>query len=178
MLIKDGRAGDGLALLDEAMVVATGERLSPIITGLVYCGVILACQNAHDVRRAREWTAVLSRWCEEQPDMLAFTGRCLVHRAEILQLRRLLARRARGGAARREAVRGARNPTAGLAHYREAELLRLQGEFEAAENAYRAASRAGWEPQPGLAQLRLAQGRRDAATASIQREKLSRSASR
>ena len=169
MLIKDGRGGEGLTLLDEAMVAATAEGLSPIITGLVYCGVILACQNAYEVRRAREWTAVLSRWCREQPDLLAFTGRCLVHRAEILQLSGswpdALEEARRAG---RRFV-ATRNQNAGLAHYREAELLRLQGEFEAAEEAYREASRAGWEPQPGLAQLRLAQGRADAAAASIRR---------
>ena len=45
------------------------------------------------------------------------------------------------------------NPAAGLARYRQGELLRLRGEFAAAEEAYRDASRHGWEPQPGLAHL-------------------------
>jgi DNA-binding CsgD family transcriptional regulator len=169
MLIRAGRVREGIALLDEAMVTATGADVSPIIIGLVYCGVILACQEVYEVRRAREWTAELSRWCEQQPEMVAFTGRCLVHRAEILQL---------GGEwadALEEAQRATwrfvetRNPAAGLAHYRRAELLRLQGDFAAAEEAYRDASRAGWEPQPGLSQLRLAQGRSDAAIAAIRR---------
>jgi ATP/maltotriose-dependent transcriptional regulator MalT len=40
---------------------------------------------------------------------------------------------------------------------------------EAAEAAYREASRLGHEPQPGLALLRLAQGKRDAAAASLAR---------
>ena len=63
----------------------------------MYCGVILACDEVFDVRRAQEWTAVLTRWCKEQPDLVAFTGRCLVHRAEILQLRGVVAGRAGGG---------------------------------------------------------------------------------
>jgi DNA-binding CsgD family transcriptional regulator len=169
LLIKDGRISEGLRLLDEAMVAVTTGELSPIPTGLVYCGVILACQEAYELGRAREWTAALTRWCADQPDLVAFTGRCLVHRAEIMQL---------DGAwsdALKEARRAGdrfvetRNSAAGLAHYRQGEVLRLQGEFAAAEEAYREASRFGWEPQPGLAQLRLAQGRADAAAAAILR---------
>ena len=169
MLIKDGRIRDGLALLDEAMVAVTAEELSPIVTGLVYCGVILACQEIYEVRRAREWTRALSDWWALQPEMVAFTGRCLVHRAEILQLDGswpdALAEARRAG----ERFAATKNPAAGLARYRLGELLRLQGEFAAAEEAYREASGFGWEPQPGLAQLRLAQGRTEAAAAAIRR---------
>jgi ATP/maltotriose-dependent transcriptional regulator MalT len=165
----EARVDEGLALLDEAMVAVTTEDLSPVVSGLVYCSVILTCQQVFELRRAREWTHALDRWCRQQPDMLAFTGRCRLHRAEIMQL---------GGSwtdALEEARRAGRrfvetnNPTAGVALYREAELLRLQGDLAGAEEAYRAASRAGWEPQPGLAQLRLAQGRADAAAAAIRR---------
>ena len=166
---EGARVDEGLALLDEAMVAVTTENLSPVVCGIVYCAVILTCQQVFELRRAREWTLALDRWWQQQPVMVAFTGRCLVHRAEILQL---------GGLwpdALKEARRACRrfvetnNPTAGLALYREAELLRLQGDFRGAEGAYRAASRAGWEPQPGLAQLRQAQGRVAAATAAIRR---------
>jgi DNA-binding CsgD family transcriptional regulator len=169
MLLKDGRVREGLALLDEAMVAVTAGDLSPFVPGIVYCSVILACQTVFEAGRAREWTLALDRWAREQPEMVAFTGRCLVHRAEVLQLqgawRDALEEATQAG----ERFEKTHNPAAGLAHYRRAELLRLRGEFGAAEGAYREASRFGWEPQPGLAQLRLAQGRVDAAVATIRR---------
>ena len=167
--VVDARVREGLQLLDEAMVAVTTEDLSPVVAGISYCGVILACQEVFDLRRAREWTRALEAWWQQQPDMVAFTGRCLIHRAEILQLGgswEVALDEARKACRR---FREANNPTAGLALYREAELLRLRGDLEGAEGAYRAASRAGWEPQPGLAQLRLAQGRPDAAEAAIRR---------
>jgi ATP/maltotriose-dependent transcriptional regulator MalT len=151
------------------MVAVTSGELSPMVPGIVYCGVILFCQDVFEAGRAREWTEALERFCAAQPQMVAFTGRCLVHRAEVLQLQ------GSWGAALEEAALAAdrladvRNPAAGLAHYRRAELLRLRGELAAAEDAYREASRSGWEPQPGLAQLRLAQGNLAAAAGAIRR---------
>jgi DNA-binding CsgD family transcriptional regulator len=164
-LIRLGRVEEGLRMLDEAMVAAVGSELSPIVTGLVYCSVIDGCQEIYAVHRAQEWTAALSRWCEEQSDMVAFTGRCLVHRAEILQMH---------GAwenALDEARRAGERLTraAGQAAYRRGELHRLRGELAEAEDAYREANRHGSEPQPGLALLRLAQGGGDAALAAMRR---------
>jgi hypothetical protein len=108
-LIRAGEIAAGLALLDEAMLAASSNELSPIVTGIVYCGVILACQHAHDLRRAREWTATLSRWCDEQPEMVAFTGRCLVRGAPCPRRGRGCpaqpARRRRGLARARRALR-------------------------------------------------------------------------
>jgi ATP/maltotriose-dependent transcriptional regulator MalT len=170
MLVTAGRAREGFAALDEAMVtVTTAAELSPFVIGIVYCGVILACQQSFEVTRARQWTLALIEWAERQPDIVAFTGRCRIHRAEILQLSGSWSdalEQARIAAAR---LVETKNPAAGVAYYRLAELLRLRGEFDAAEEAYREASRLGWDPQPGLAQLRLAQGRLDAALTAIRR---------
>lgn len=169
-LIQDGDVVEGFQLLDEAMVASTSGATSPIVTGLVYCGVILACVQVFDIRRAQEWTTVLTRWCEEQADLVAFTGRCLVHRAEMMQLRGSwpdALEEARRAAERLAA--GFNRAAAAQAFYRQGEVHRLRGELAAAEAAYREASRFGWEPQPGLALLRLAQGRPQAAAAAIRR---------
>jgi ATP/maltotriose-dependent transcriptional regulator MalT len=169
LLVSAGRVPEGLPLLDEAMVTVTTAELSPFVVGLVYCGVILACQEGFEVGRAREWTLGLSRWVAQQRDLVAFTGRCLVHRAEILQLDGAWSEALEEARIAAERLVETQNRAAGLAFYRLGELLRLRGEFAAAEEAYRDASRNGWEPQPGLAQLRLAQGKRDAALAAIRR---------
>jgi DNA-binding NarL/FixJ family response regulator len=167
-LIEEGSTGEGLQKLDEAMLAASAGELSPVATGLVYCSVIEGCQETYELARAREWTLALTDWCAQQPDLVPFTGTCLVHRAEILQVRGawdealVEARLAR----ERFAQRGDRR-AAGEAAYRCGEVLRLQGDLAGAERAFRDASRQGREPQPGLALLRLAQGRADAACAAI-----------
>jgi DNA-binding CsgD family transcriptional regulator len=167
--LQQGLVEVGLALLDETMVTVTADDLSPHVTGLMYCSVIKACQQVYAFDRTREWTAALTRWCESHPDMVTFSGVCQVHRAEIMQLRGTWPEAIE--AARRACAqsRGIDQRAAAAALYLQAEMHRLTGEFAAAEAAYRSASELGLEPQPGLALLRLGQGRSDAAATAIRR---------
>jgi DNA-binding CsgD family transcriptional regulator len=169
-LIYLGEAGRGLALLDEAMVAVTAGEVSPVIVGDAYCSVIEACTELFDLRRVQAWTSGLSSWCDAQPELVTFRGQCMVHRSEALQLRgdwpAALAEARRACAQLSTPVE---RPAVGAAHYQEGELHRLRGEFAAAEAAYRRASAAGRDPQPGLALLRLAEGNIGAAATSIRR---------
>jgi DNA-binding CsgD family transcriptional regulator len=168
-LLREGRVDEGLALLDEAMLAGTGGELSPLVTGLVYCSVIAACQHVYAVGRAREWTAALAGWCQRQPQLVTFAGTCLVHRAEVLRLG------GEWGQAIDEARRASERLPPGDAEtladacYQQAEIHRLRGDLAAAEEAYGRASQLGREAQPGLALLRLAQGRRGEAVKGIRR---------
>jgi DNA-binding CsgD family transcriptional regulator len=168
-LVRAGRIAEGLELLDEAMVAVTAGELGPIASGVVYCGVIMGCQAAFEPRRAAEWTAALARWCERQPDMVAFNGRCRVHRAEIMQLRGAWSEALEEAELAVRFATTTRGEALGEAAYVQGEVHRLRGNLAAAEQAYRKASGHGREPYPGLALLRLEQGRHDAALAAIRR---------
>ena len=170
VVAKSGRVAEGLGLLDEAMVAVTAGEVSPVVCGIVYCGVILACEEVYELRRAQEWTAALTRWCEQQPDLVSFRGRCLVHRAQLKRLHGDWPAALDEARIAGERFAQAMNPGAiARAWYLQGDVQRLTGRFEEAEDAYREASRLGLEPQPGLALLRLAQGDPHASAAAIRR---------
>ncbi len=168
-LVRLGKVREGIALLDENMLTATTGP-SPLITALIYCGVISSCYEVHAFERAREWTNALSDWCEAQPELVAFRGTCMVHRAEVLRMGGDWSQAFEQAKRAATGVSGMQQPDAvGEAYYEIGEIHRVRGDVEAAELAYRTASQHGTEPQPGLALLRLALGQRDAAASGIRR---------
>lgn len=146
------------------------REVSPTVVGDAYCTVVDACHELFDLRRCETWTDSFTRWCEAQPNLVLYRGHCLLHRAEILQVHGRwddAVAFARGGVP--PAGRAGQLPHARRRHYVEAELHRLRGDADQAERAYERAHQFGCDPQPGLALLRLAEGRLDVAAAAIRR---------
>jgi DNA-binding CsgD family transcriptional regulator len=170
-LIRMGSIDDGLRMLDEMMVAVVAGEVTPVLVGLCYCAVIGIYHELYDLRRAQEWTEALSRSYDAEPELVAYRGDCLAHRAEIMQLHGEWSQ-ALGevGLACARLTNPPGQPTAGPAFYQQAELYRLRGQFQKAEESYRIASQHGKSPQPGLALLRLAQGQIEAAAGAIRRE--------
>lgn len=166
ILIDAGKPADGLGHLDEAMLSAVEGRLRPYTTGKVYCSLISACEQLGDLRRAAEWTAETLRWSEEHP-LAMWPGICRVHHASLLQMR------GAWPAAEREARRACDeldgfhvgNVAAGYVEI--GEIRRRLGDLDGAEAAFAKAEELCGQRSAGLALVRLAQRRIDAATSII-----------
>ena len=166
LLILAGDVDRGLALLEEVGVATVSGELDPLSTGIVYCELVSALQGLAQYDVAEEWTEAMERWSKTNA-IGSIHGRCRVHRAEILRLR----------GSYDEAEREALGACEELRPYLRRELgwplselgrIRLRrGDIAGAEQALLAAHRAGWDPQPSLALVRLAQGDVPAAVASI-----------
>lgn len=168
--IRSGQSAVGMALLGESVEAVAGSTSSPVVTGGILCSALAGCEETMDVLRAERWSTALTDWRASQPSMIAFRAESMAHRVSLMQLR----------GAWRDALdlltpliqwlddRSDR-PAAGLAYYQRGELHRLRGEHEAAYAAYREATSRGHKPQPGLAQLVLAQGDIEKAAEEIHR---------
>lgn len=168
--VREGQVPAGLALIDEAMVGVLADELSPLVAGAIYCAAIDACQELAELRRASEWTSAMASWCDQQPQMNTFPGQCLVHRSELLRLHGRWSEAAeQAERAGERFLRAGDAYAVGGAYYQQAEGHRLKGDIHAAEDGYRRAADAGYDPYPGLALLRLAQGKTDAAVSAINR---------
>ena len=166
LLIMHGNIQQGLALLEQAGVATVSGDLDPLSTGIVYCELVCALQGLAHYDVAEEWTEAMERWCETNA-IGSLHGRCRVHRAEILRLRGSCNEAEGQALIACEELRPYLRRKLGWP-LKELGRIRLhKGDITGAEEALLAAHRAGWDPQPALALLRLAQGDVATAAASI-----------
>jgi len=166
LLILGGDVVQGLALLDEVGVAMVSGDLDPLSTGVVYCELVCALQGLAQYDMAEEWTETMERWCKTNA-IGSLHGRCRVHRAEILRLRGSCNEAEREALAACEELRPYVRRELGWPLSELGRIRLRKGDIEGAEQALLAAHRAGWDPQPGLALVRLAQGDIATAVASI-----------
>ena len=167
-LLKSGEIEQGLALMDEATASAVSGGIGAYSTGLIYCITISSCNDVGDYRRAAEWTEAANRWCDRL-DVTGFPGACRIHRAELMRLRGDLHEAEKVALAACEELHDFERFITAGGYYEVGEIRRRLGDFTAAEEAYAKANELGSDPQPGLALLRLAEGKVDAAVAGITR---------
>jgi tetratricopeptide (TPR) repeat protein len=166
LLILDGDVQHGLALLDQAGVAAVSGDLDPLSTGIVYCELVCALQGLAQYDVAEQWTEAMERWCETNA-IGSLRGRCRVHRAEILRLRGSCHEAESQALIACEELRPHLRRELGWPLNELGRIRLHKGDVPGAEEALLAAHRAGWDPQPGLALVRLAQGDVPTAAASI-----------
>ncbi len=166
LLILGGDVREGLALLDDVGVGMVSADLDPLSTGLVYCELVCALQGLAQYDAAEEWTETMERWCKTNA-IGSLHGRCRVHRAEILRLRGSCDEAEREALAACEELRPYLRRELGWPLTELGRIRLRRGDIEGAEQAFLAAHRAGWDPQPGLALVQLAQGDIATAEASI-----------
>jgi ATP/maltotriose-dependent transcriptional regulator MalT len=166
VLIDAGDTAEGLGHLDEAMLFAVEGRLGPYSTGKVYCSLISACEEVGDLDRAAEWTEATMQWAEQHPFAI-FPGICRVHRAVVLKRRGDLAEAEREAARACTELQRSHIGNTAAAYAEMGDIRRRLGDLDAAEEAFASAQELTGSPCNGLALLRLAQGRTDAARTII-----------
>jgi tetratricopeptide (TPR) repeat protein len=165
-LLLAGEVQQGLLLLDEAAVAAVSGELDPLSTGVVYCELVCAFQGAAQYDLAEEWTEAMERW-RPGGAIGSVHGRCRVHRAEILRLRGHCDEAEKEALAACAELRPYLRRELGWPLYELGRIRLVKGDIDGAEEAFLAAHEAGWDPQPGLSLVRLAQGDVGEAATSI-----------
>jgi tetratricopeptide (TPR) repeat protein len=166
LLILDGDVQAGLTLLEDAGVATVSGDLDPLSTGVVYCELVCALQGLAQYDAAEEWTEAMERWCRTNA-IGSLHGRCRVHRAEILRLRGSCDEAEKEALLACEELRPYLRREMGWPLSELGRIRLRKGDIEGAEHALLSAHRAAWDPYPGLALVRLAQGDAAAAAASL-----------
>ncbi|HUO72808.1 MAG TPA: adenylate/guanylate cyclase domain-containing protein [Solirubrobacteraceae bacterium] len=167
-LISLGQAQEGSALLDEATALAMTGASDLTTAGTVYCSTIFACRNIGDWQRASQWTDESLRWCERN-SVSGFPGLCRLHRAEIIRLRGSLSDAQLEAEDACAELRAWAPRYAGWAYNEVGEIRRRRGDLAGARSAFAESLEVGFDPQPGLALLRLDEGDPAAALIAINR---------
>ena len=167
-LVTSGNTKAGLAMVDEATAGAMSGRLGVQAAGVIYCSTIVLCRSIGDWRRASEWTDASLRWCQRE-SVTGFPGLCRFHHAEVMRFRGALADAELDALDAIDELMSAAPKFAAWAYQELGEVRRRRGDLTGAAEAFRKSADLGFDPQPGLALLRLDEGDPRGAQRAIRR---------
>jgi tetratricopeptide (TPR) repeat protein len=168
-----GETTAGLADQDHAAALALSSNIDPMTGGTLYCNILWACRTFNDWSRANQWTLGYQQFCHESG--LQFSGACQLHRAEVLCVCGSLSNAV---SHIEEAIAKLADDTpwaVGDAYRVLGDIQSALGDDEAAFEAYDKCETLGWDPEPGLAMLRLDRGDPAAARTGLERSLIGQS---
>ena len=167
ILVFSGAVDEGMAHLDHALATICGGAVTelPVVEGCL-CGLLNACERAHDIRRAEQWLGAADE-VMQRGNLSTVAGYCRAHYAGIL----LFAGRwpeAEVELTRALELLSSRSSVRASALCRLADLRVRQGRLEEAEVLLEGLEHHEDARLP-LASLRAVQGRPEVATELIDR---------
>jgi DNA-binding CsgD family transcriptional regulator len=135
-LVRDGEVGEGMRLLDEATAVAlTGEAKILACVAWACCYLIAACEEVRDYDRAGQWCLRIGEYCERNGISLLL-GVCQAKYAGVLSWQGRWTEAEDELRSATETIQASRPALIEVALARVAELRRLQGRLDEAEELF------------------------------------------
>jgi len=162
-LVSDGDLDEGMRRLDEATVLAlSGEAELLSCVAWACCYLISACEQVRDYDRAGQWCRQVGEFCARHGIGLLL-GVCRAKYAGVLTWQGRWEEAENEVALATEGLAASRPPMVGEALVRLAELRRLQGRFDEAEDLF---TRCEGDPRALIGRAALALDRRCAGEAA------------
>lgn len=165
--ILEGQVDEGLQLLDEVGALLLTGEIDALTTGMMLCEIVCAAQGLALYGMAAEWTDAMERWGRGAA-FGGLHGRCRVHRAEILRVSGPCSAAEEVALLACDDLRPWMRREFGWPLAELGSIRFRKGDLDGAEEAFIAAHEHVWCPHPGLALVRLAQGRLDEASSLIE----------
>ncbi|MCO5316893.1 MAG: hypothetical protein M9942_00490 [Microthrixaceae bacterium] len=168
VMILDGAVDDGVSRLEDIGALLMSGEVDPLTSGMMLCEVVCAAQGLARHDMAAEWTDAMQRWGRGAA-FGGLRGRCRVHAAEILRVSGPCSDAEDEALGACDDLRPWMRREFGWPLAELGNIRLRKGDLLGAEEAFTAAHEHVWCPHPGLALVRLAEGRTTEAAGLIDR---------